>query len=137
MELARRGYGGPVPERLVLDIPADARSLRSARLAVLDAAAQATMDCDTADDLCLALNEICFAAVAHAHQGDRLLVEITVDDGVTVEGWVRSNVRPITTDLDAFGGLLLDLAVDEYAIEPAAGGVHFLLRKRLSAGARS
>src|SRR5262245_41626207 len=66
------GYRSPVDELLEVDLPADTPSLRVARLVVWEAATRAGFDCDGADDLCLALDEVCFAIYVRVGPGDRL-----------------------------------------------------------------
>lgn len=114
-------------DRLALDLPADIRSLRSARLATLDAASRAGLDCDDANDLCLALDELCFVAFARGGADDRIRLEITVDHGVEVQGWTASS--PHAFNLSAFADLLVDLVIDEHAIECTRDGVHFTFKK--------
>ena len=114
-------------DRLALDLPADVRSLRSARLATLDAASRAGLDCDAANDLCLALDEVCIAAFAHVGTDDRIQLDIAVNGGVEIQGWIMDSGRPI--DLSQFAGLLVELAVDGHSVESTPLGLHFMLEK--------
>lgn len=121
------GTVASVHDRLALDLPADVRSLRSARLATLDAASRAGLDCDAANDLCLALDELCFAAFARGGTHDRIQLDIAVDGGVEIQGLILSAGRRF--DLSDFADLLLDLAVDAHSMESTPVGLHFMLGK--------
>src|SRR5262245_36785264 len=80
------GYRRPVADLLEVDLPADAPSLRVARLVAWEAATRAGLSCDAADDLCLALDEVCFAAFVRVQTGDRLVLRIETSDRVSIEG---------------------------------------------------
>ena len=119
----------PVDDLLEVDLPADAPSLRVARLVLWEAATRAGFHCDAADDLCLALDEVCFAAFVRARAGDRLALRIHTDDGVLVEGHVRA--RPSDRPLQ-FGNLartLLAVTVDDFEVDERGDGLHFTMAK--------
>jgi hypothetical protein len=106
-----------VDDLLEVDLPADTPSLRVARLILWEAAARAGLDCDGADDLCLALDEVCFAIFARADDGDRLSLRMrTASDGAHVV-------------LGALAQTLVALAVDDFELDEGTDGVHFTMTK--------
>jgi hypothetical protein len=119
-----------VDDLLEVDLPADAPSLRVARLVLWEAATRAGFDCDAAHDLCLAVDEVCFAAFVGMTSGDRLALRIQTADGVTVDGHVgaRGPARPI--QLGTLARTLLAVAVDDFELDERADGVHFTMTKR-------
>ena len=123
------GYRRPVADLLEVDLPADAPSLRVARLVAWEAATRTGLNCDAADDLCLALDEVCFAAFAQVHDGDRLVLRIDTTDGVSIEGHVTGRpARPL--ELGNLGRTLVAVAVDTFEIAGRADGLHFTMTKR-------
>jgi hypothetical protein len=120
-----------MPQRLELDIPADTRMLRAARLATLDAATRAGLACDESEDLCLALDELCFALINATSPGDRIHLEIQVLDGVRIDGWAPAATYPGFA-LSDFGALLVDLAVDDHLLEIDHDALHFVLTQKAS-----
>jgi hypothetical protein len=126
------GYRSAVDELLEVDLPADTPSLRVARLVLWEAATRAGLDCDSADDLCLALDEVCFATFERVGDGDRLSMRIQTTSSVHVEGHVRTAVPPDREAPIQFGSLaqtLVALAVDEFEFDERADGVHFSMTK--------
>ena len=115
---------------LEVDLPADAPSLRIARLVVWEAATRAGFDCDAAGDLCLALDEVCFAAFVRVQPGDRLTLRIQTNDGVSVEGHVGAPASDHLIEFGALAQTLLAVAVDDFALDERADGVHFAMTKR-------
>jgi hypothetical protein len=127
-----QGYRSPVDELLEVDLPADTPSLRVARLVLWEAATRAGLDCDSADDLCLALDEVCFATFARAGAGDRLAMRIHTTSSVRVEGHVRTAVpahRGAPIQLGSLAQTLVALAVDDFEFDERADGVHFAMTK--------
>jgi hypothetical protein len=122
-----------VDDLLEVDLPADAPSLRVARLVLWEAATRAGLDCDAADDLCLALDEVCFAAFVQVSDDDRLALRIRTTDGVLVEGHVRPHAVDGRVELGNLGETLLAVAVDDFDIAERADGVHFTLTKHAPA----
>jgi hypothetical protein len=118
-----------VDDLLEVDLPADAQSLRVARLIVWEAAARAGFDCDSADDLCLALDELCFAIFARTEIGDRLSLQVRSSRSVHVEGQVRRSSDDGRVELGALGQTLVALAVDDFEFHERADGVHFSMTK--------
>ena len=128
MNLQAPGYRSAVDDLLEVDLPADAPSLRIARLVVWEAATRAGFDCDLADDLCLALDEVCFATFAQGDEGDRLSLRILTATGVHIEGHVRTAGRSVV--LGSLSETLVALAVDHFDLAERPDGVHFTLIKR-------
>ena len=118
---------------LEVDLPANTPSLRVARLVLWEAATRAGFDCDAADDLCLALDEVCFAAFTRVGLGDRLFLRIRSTDGVEVEGHVRIDGPDRSPELGVLAQTLLAVAIDEFEYEKRADGLHFTMRKRAPA----
>jgi hypothetical protein len=119
-----------VDDLLEVDLPADAQSLRVARLILWEAAARAGLDCDGADDLCLALDELCFSIFARVHYGDRLSLQIRASRGVHVEGHVRTSPDGGRIELGALAHTVVALAVDDFELDERADGVHFSMIKQ-------
>ena len=114
---------------LEVDLPADAPSLRVARLVLWEAATRAGLDCDGADDLCLALDEVCFAIYVRVGAGDRLSLRIDTTDGVHVDGHVRTAAPSRPIELGALAQSLLAVSVDRFELDPGPDGVHFTMTK--------
>jgi hypothetical protein len=117
---------------LEVDLPADTPSLRVARLVLWEAATRAGLDCDAADDLCLAVDEVCFASFARVRPGDRLQMRIHTEHGVHVEGHLRTappDQRHQPTELGTLARTLLAVTVDQFELEERADGVHFTMTK--------
>ena len=114
---------------LEVDLPADSPNLRVARLTLWEAAARAGMDCDAADDLCLALEEVCFAIFARVEEGDRLSLRIRTSSAVHVEGHVRTASDGAHVALGPLAQTLLALAVDHFELDERPSGVHFEMTK--------
>jgi len=119
-----------VDDLLEVDLPADAPSLRIAHLVVWEAATRAGLDCDTADDLCLALDEVCFAAFVRVGPGDRLSLRIDTADGVAVRGHVHAHGPGQPIVLGNLGDTVLAVAVDHFELTERDDGVHFTMTKR-------
>ena len=124
------GTVSPVDDLLEVDLPADAPSLRIARLVLWEAATRAGFDCDAAGDLCLALDEVCFATFVRVRPNDRLTLRIQTNDGVSVEGHVRVPASDHPVRFSALAQTLLAVAVDDFALDEGADGVHFAMTKR-------
>ena len=114
---------------LEVDLPADTPSLRVARLIVWEAAARGGLDCDSADDLCLALDEVCFAIFARTDDGKRLSLRIRAERGVHIEGRVGTAEPGDRVMIGNLGQTLVALAVDRFEIEERADGVSFVMSK--------
>jgi hypothetical protein len=123
------GYRSPVDDLLEVDLPADAPSLRVARLVLWEAATRAGLDCDATDDLCLAFDEVCFAIFVRVVEGDRLSLRIQTLRGVHVEGQVRTEAWGRAVELGALARTLVALAVDNYTLDLRTDGVHFTMTK--------
>jgi hypothetical protein len=118
-----------VDDLLEVDLPADPASLRVARLILWEAAARAGLDCDGADDLCLALDEVCFAIFDRVDDRDRLSLRIRASRSVHVEGHVRTASGRVHVVLGALAQTLVALAVDDFELEGRTNGVHFEMTK--------
>jgi hypothetical protein len=118
-----------VDDLLEVDLPADSSSLRVARLILWEAAARAGLDCDGADDLCLALDEVCFAVFNGVDEGDRLSLRIRASSSIHVEGTVRTASGGAPVVLGALAQTLVALAVDDFELDQRANGVHFEMTK--------
>jgi hypothetical protein len=118
-----------VDDLLEVDLPADTPSLRVARLILWEAAARAGLDCDGADDLCLALDEVCFAIFARVNDGDRLSLRIRASQSVHVEGHVGTASGGANVVLGTLAQTLVALAVDDFELDERANGVHFEMTK--------
>ena len=121
----------PVDDLLEVDLPADAPSLRVARLVLWEAATRAGFDCDAAHDLCLAVDEVCFAAFVRVGAGDRLALRIRTADGLVVDGHVRTCVSGGPIQLGNLARTLLAVAVDDFELDERADGLHFTMTKRM------
>ena len=115
---------------LEVDLPADTPSLRVARLILWEAAARAGLDCDGADDLCLALEEVCYAIFDPVDGGDRLSLRVRASRSVEVEGHVRSAAPREQIVLGSLAQTLVALAVDHFELDERPDGVHFVMSKR-------
>jgi hypothetical protein len=118
-----------VDDLLEVDLPADAQSLRVARLVVWEAATRAGLDCDGADDLCLALDEVCFAIFVRVVPGDRLSLQAGTADGVHLAGRARLASGGHGIVLGDFAQALLAVAVDHFELDERADGVDFTMIK--------
>ena len=117
---------------LEVDLPADTPSLRVARLVLWEAATRAGLDCDAADDLCLALDEVCFATFVRVQSHDRLSLRISTTEGVQVDGHVHTAEPAPPTHPIEFGTLaqaLLAVSVDGFELDERVDGVHFTMMK--------
>ena len=114
---------------LEVDLPADTPSLRVARLVLWEAATRAGWDCDATDDLCLALDEVCFAIFVRVAEGDRLSLKIRTGRGVRVEGKVRTEAWGGPVELGSLAQTLVALAVDDYTLDRRTDGVSFTMTK--------
>ena len=115
---------------LEVDLPADTPSLRVARLVLWEAATRAGLDCDAADDLCLALDEVCFATFVRVRSHDRLSLRISTSEGVQVDGHVGTAAPHQPIDLGTLAQALLAVAVDGFELDERADGVHFTMTKQ-------
>jgi hypothetical protein len=113
---------------LEVDLPADTPSLRVARLTLWEAATRAGFDCDGADDLCLALDEVCFAIFAPG-DGGRLSLRIRASESVEVDGHVRTAAHHGHVALSALAQTLVALAVDHFELDERPDGIHFSMTK--------
>jgi hypothetical protein len=120
-----------VDDLLEVDLPADTPSLRVARLVLWEAATRGGLDCDAADDLSLALDEVCFATFVRVRPGDRLSLRIQAVDGVRVQGHVSAEWRGPSIEFSSMAQTLLSVALDDFVLEERVDGVHFEMTKRL------
>jgi len=118
-----------VDDLLEVDLPADTPSLRVARLVVWEAATRAGLDCDAADDLCLALDEVCFASFVRVQGNGRLVLRISTTEGVLIEGHVRTSTPPGPVDLSTIAQALLAVSVDGFGLDERVDGLHFTMTK--------
>jgi hypothetical protein len=118
-----------VDDLLEVDLPADTPSLRVGRLVLWEAATRAGLDCDGADDLCLALDEVCFAIYARVRSDDRISLSIRTTDGVQVEGHVRTAAPHRPIELGALAHTLLAVSVDRFELDERGDGVYFTMSK--------
>ena len=114
---------------LEVELPADAPSLRVARLVLWEAATRAGLDCDAADDLCLAVDEVCFAIYARVGSGDRLSLAIRASDGVQVDGYVRTSEPGRRIELGALAQTLVAVSVDQFEFDEQSNDVRFTMTK--------
>jgi hypothetical protein len=119
-----------VDDLLEVELPADAPSLRVARLVLWEAATRAGLDCDAADDLCLALDEVCFAIYARVESGDRVSLRIRTSDAVQIDGHVRTAAPGRQIEFGALAQSLLAVSVDQFEFDERPSGVHFTMIKR-------
>ncbi len=117
------------PAALVVDLQADAATLRDVRRRVREWAAAAALDVDITDDLLLAIGEAAANAVEHAYGGTpgRLRVEATVLGGQKVSVTVADEGRWRTAPADpGFRGrglqLVRELSAGSVAVERGTGG---------------
>jgi hypothetical protein len=118
-----------VDDLLEVELPADASSLRVARLVLWEAATRAGLDCDAADDLCLALDEVCYAIYDRVRAGDRLSLVIRTSDGVQVDGHIRTSAPERRIELGALAQTLVAVSVDEFEFDEQPNDVRFVMTK--------
>jgi hypothetical protein len=118
-----------VDDLLEVELPADAPSLRVARLVLWEAATRAGLDCDAADDLCLALDEVCFAIYARVGAGDRLSLRIRTSDSVQIDGHLRTSAPGRRIELGALAQTLVAVSVDQFEFDEQPKDVHFTMVK--------
>jgi Histidine kinase-like ATPase domain len=124
----------PRASELRIEIPRDPAHVRAVRLVAADAAIRAGFDCDDADDLRIAVDEICHALIASV-EGDLA---------------VRFDVRPGCVDVKASGShqesrpafclsqlseRILAAVTDTWEFTEVPSEVRFTLRKLATSGA--
>lgn len=113
-----------------LTVPAEARHLRLARLTAASIAGDLGFDLDAIEDLRVAIDELCAAAIEGAQGHDRLQLRYdVVGTGIVIEGRVPSS-DPSDPELHPVARELLSIVADEYSLAHVDGSRIFRLRKR-------
>lgn len=121
--------GALADARLIL--PAQARSLRLARLAASSLAADLDWPVDDIDDLRIAVDELCAAVIATAPDGAPLEVAFhRSGNGLVIEGRCQGGEDVVA--LDPFAREMLDLTTEGFEVEADGGERRFRLEKRPS-----
>jgi Histidine kinase-like ATPase domain len=119
---------------LRIEIPRDPAHVRAVRLVAADAANRAGFDCDDADDLRIAVDEICHALMASVN-GD-LVVRFDVRPGcvdVEASGTYQESSAPFR--LSQLSDLILTTVTDTFELVEAPSELRFALHKRATSGA--
>lgn len=116
-------------EQVELRVPASSKYLRLARLTVAGFAGDLGFDVQSIEDLRVAVDELCAAAIDGAAPTDQLELRYSSPDGrVRVEGNV---VGPdlATPELHRVARELLDIVADGYDLAGVEGGRAFWIEK--------
>lgn len=124
---------------LQIEVPADIVNLRLIRLVTLDAAERAGLDCDSADDLRIGVEELCVAvlsAATGADSGDNLSLRFRVSAGfVVVHGIARLGPEAVELGLSRVASSILAVVADHFEIIDGGSVVRFgLAKRRISVG---
>jgi len=114
---------------LRIEIPGDPAHVRVARLVAADAAGRAGFDCDDADDLRIAVDEMCHTLMASATGDLSLRFEIRpgrVD--VTIGARSRGSVRPFA--LHELSEMILTAVTDGHELVATPSELRILAAKR-------
>jgi hypothetical protein len=118
---------------LRLEVPGNPADVRVVRLIAVDAAARAGFDCDRADDLRIALDELCHAvmdctdaplSVTFAIHGDEVEVEGTAARGCMTPPFALASVS----------GRIVRAVADWFEVVDEPSAVRFRLRLRAGRG---
>ncbi len=124
------------PCELRLQVPPTVEHLRTVRLVAADAADRAGFDCDEADDLRIAVDEVCHAVLRSTEAP--ITVGFSTEPGlVEVRGAAeRAGVhRPL--HLSRLSQLIVDAVSDEVVLQDGSAGVSFMLVKRATPVAKA
>jgi hypothetical protein len=128
--------GGERGERIVrLVLPAGDGHVRTARLVAADAATRAGLDCDEADDLRIAVDEICHALLRRGGEPLSLAFAGDAEHGVRVDAWVDDAPPAVADDLTVFTIAVLGWVADSFDVVDGAGRFGFVVSKRHVEGA--
>ena len=120
---------------LRIDIPGDPAHVRVARLVAADAAGRAGFDCDAADDLRIAVDEMCHTVINSA-TGD-LTVRFDIRDGqvdVLVSAPRRGSIRPFA--VNELSELILTAVTDDFELVESPSELRILVSKRATGSGR-
>jgi Histidine kinase-like ATPase domain len=123
-----------VDQLLQIEVPADVTNLRLIRLVTLDAAERAGLDCDSADDLRIGVEELCIAvlgAATHTDADSNLSLRYRVSAGfVVVHGIARLGHEAAELGLSRVSSSILSVVADNFEIIDGGAVVRFGLAKR-------
>lgn len=123
-----------VEDLLEIEVSAEVVSLRMVRVVTLDAAERAGLDCDSADDLRIGVEELCLATLAAAPvdaDPGQLSLRFRVSDGsVIVHGIARLGDDRVEVGLSRVASSILAVVTDQFEIVDTDAVVHFALVKR-------
>jgi hypothetical protein len=123
-----------VDQLLQIEVPADVANLRLIRLVTLDAAERAGLDCDSADDLRIGVEELCIAVLTAAtstHADNHLSLRFRVSEGfVVVHGIARLGSDAVELGLSRVASSILAVVADHFEIIDGGSVVRFGLAKR-------
>ena len=113
---------------LRIEIPGNPAHVRVARLVATDAAGRAGFDCDDADDLRIAVDEMCHTLMTSA-TGD-LTLRFDIKPGhvdVVIGARPRGSVRPFA--LHELSEMILTAVADSYELVETPGELRILVSK--------
>lgn len=118
-----------IVEPVVLEIAADPRQVRLARLVAGGYGSLIGMDVDALDDLRIAIDELCVWLIEHG-DGSRLSVRLTaVGDAIEVDGVCGLSGDDVADhDRHALARQILAVATEEHTVEAAEGRLRFWFR---------
>ena len=120
--------------RRCVAVPADVANLRLIRLVTLDAAERAGLDCDSADDLRIGVEELCVAVLSAAANTDaenHLSLRYRVSAGfVVVHGIARLGPDAVELGLSRVASSILSVVADHFEMIDGGSVVRFGLAKR-------
>jgi hypothetical protein len=114
---------------LRLQVPPTVEHLRTVRLVAADAANRAGFDCDQADDLRIAIDEVCHAVLKSTEAP--ITVGFSAEPGlVRIQGAARREgaLRPL--HLPRISQLIVDAVADDVEIVDGSAGIRFTLVMR-------
>ena len=119
---------------LQIEVPADVANLRLIRLVTLDAAERAGLDCDSADDLRIGVEELCVAVLSATPSTDAdntLSLRYRVSAGfVVVHGIARLGPDAVELGLSRVASSILSVVADHFEMIDGGSVVRFGLAKR-------
>jgi serine/threonine-protein kinase RsbW len=118
--------------RVELETPASTRYLHIVRLTAAGAAAEAGLDTEEIDDVKIAVDELCSAAIAAlADSATIRLAFVGTGHGLTVEAHLPTKTE---IDIDDFRSAILDATVDTVVVDDKTLGGGFRLTKNHRGG---
>jgi serine/threonine-protein kinase RsbW len=114
-----------------LEIPAETRVVRAARLVASGLASAAGFDVDDVDDMRIAVDELC-AVLFELGDGDVVGITFATRPAeIAVAGQTRANGDPVDASRFALSAQILNAACDEFSWTVADGFAEVRIEKRL------